>query len=196
MNSKAMILKEGYVYIIISFAVSLLSFILICDTLGLIFLIITAVVLYTYRNPNRYIFENSSHVLSPVDGTVTAIDHVNGKHKIYCSVGICDASLVKAPSDSSLKIKKYQNGLNLDPDSYKGNLLNEQIIYKFDNMKLKLISGLCNPKIVFSDACEVKQGEDVAVFVQGSAVITLKEKKELHINIGDKLKAGQSVICR
>ena len=96
--------------------------------------------------------------------------------------------------NSNVKIRNHQYGLNLDPNSYKANILNEQISFKFNNLKLKLIAGICSPKIDFENNAEVKQGDPIAVFIDGIAIITIKEDSNLVIKLGDKLKAGQTVI--
>ena len=194
MNNNSIILNSGYKYIAITFVIAIILTTLDLDTLGAIAFIITLVIGFAYSNPNRDILKDEDSILSPIDGVVTAIDKVGGKQKIYCKINLCDTPTVRAPIDSTLKIKKYQNGLNLNPNSYKASILNEQITFKFKDLKLKLISGLCSPKIEFSKKHKVKQGEGIAVFIDGIAIITIKETKKLSINIGDKLKAGQTKI--
>ncbi|MEA3497438.1 MAG: hypothetical protein U9R16_00130 [Campylobacterota bacterium] len=194
MNSNEVILAQGYKYIVSTLIVAIILSLLDFNILGTILFILTAFIAFTYRNPHRQVFANSNNVLSPIDGTVTAIDLKNGKQIIYCKVTPCDTAVVRAPIDSSLKIESYQNGLNLNPNSYKANLLNEQITFIFDNIKLKLISGLCNPKIKHTDSKNIKQGDSIALFIDGLAIITIQENQNLLVKIGDKLKSAQTII--
>lgn len=195
MNNNGLILKSGYKYILVVFLASVFAGLFICDTFAFILFMITLFTVYVFRVSNRHTFSNSEHIISPVDGEVMAIDHIDGKQNIYCKVGLCDTHVVKAPVDGHMKIKEYRHGLNLNPNSYKGSMLNEQLILKFHKLKLKLLSGHCNPTIEYSKETEVKQGDDIAIFVDGIAIITLKEKRKLDISIGDKLIAAQTIIC-
>ncbi len=194
MKNNGMILSQGYKYILISFLITLFMEIIDFDILRNISFLLMIISIFIYRNPTRIIFKNSKSILSPVDATVSAIDVVNGKKKIYCRVTPCNVHVVRASSNTDIKIKKYQHGLNLNPNSYKASKLNEQIIFKFDNYKLQLVSGICNPDIEYTQSPSVLQGETIAIFVDGIAIITVKENIELDIKIGDSIKAGQSVL--
>ena len=194
MKSSSIILTQGYKYIISLFLVAIITSLLDFDLLSNIFYLLTFFSLFVFRNPNRVIFKNDSAILSPIDGKVIAIDIVDNKKIIYCKVSPCNTHIVRSPSDTKIKIKNNINGLNLNPNSYKANILNEQITFKLANMKLKLISGVCNPKIDYTEDKNVLQGEPIAIFIDGLAVITIEKSIELAINIGDKLTAGQSVL--
>ena len=194
MKNNGFILANGYKYIISIFIVAIITSLLDLEVISTILYIVTIFTLFVFRNPNRVIFKNENAVLSPIDGKVSAIDIVNGKKKIYCKVTPCNTHVVRAPLDTNIKVKNLKNGLNLNPNSYKASILNEQITFKFSNLKLKLISGICNPKIDFTEDINALQGEPIAIFIDGLAIITVKDTVQLDINIGDKLTAGQSVL--
>jgi phosphatidylserine decarboxylase len=196
MTNSDIILKQGYKPIIISLVIAIILEIFISSFLSNIVLFCTLAIAFVYRNPNRHIFANKRNILSPVDGKVMAIDNIHGKQKIYCKVNPCNTHIVRAPSSGTFKIKKYQYGLNLNPNSYKANMLNEQIIVKFDNLKLKFISGICNPTIEFINKKYANQGDSLGLFIDGIVIITIKNKNNLLINIGDKLTAGQTTIFK
>ena len=196
MKNNGIILAQGYKHIIIAFIIAMIIKLLISSFLGNIALIVTLFIVFAYRNPNRYIHENSYNILSPIDAVVTAIDYQDGKKNIYCKVNFCNTHIVRAPQDGEINVEKYQHGLNLNPNSYKSSLLNEQIIFKFDSLKLKLISGICNPKIQYLKKIKVTQGENFALFFDGIAIISVDENKEIFVKIGDKIKSGQTMICK
>ena len=189
-----MIITQGIKYILLSAIVTFVLFLLDLEILSFLALVLTLFLGYVYRNPSRHIFNNDKYILSPVDGIVEAIDNVHGKYKIYCKVSLCDVHNVKAPVGGEMKIKKHHKGLNLDPNSFKGSLLNEQVIFKFHHLKLKLVGGLCNPSIKFTSKHNVEQGDNIAVLVDGIAIVTIKDTHELDITIGEKLTAGQTKI--
>ncbi|MGB5866523.1 MAG: phosphatidylserine decarboxylase [Arcobacteraceae bacterium] len=196
MMKNSLILKEGYKNIAIVFAIAIFLELFISDCLGSIGLLIGFFMLYIYRDSNRHVFTNTQSVLAPIDSTVTAIDKVNGKYKIYCKVGLLNNHILRAPIDASMKIKKYKHGLNLNPNSYKASLYNEQIVLKFDDIKVKLISGLCNSKIKRMYETNVSQGDKLTVFLDGMVIITVQDTNELSIKVGDKLTAGQSILFK
>jgi len=196
MKKNKLILPEGYKAITITFVIAIALMIFISDCLAYIGFVIGLVLIFIYRDSSRHIFKNTSSVLAPIDGTVSAIDHENGKYKIYCKVGLCDNHILRAPIDADVKVKKYRRGLNLNPNSYKASLYNEQTVLKFSDIKIKLVSGLCNHKMKRVKECNVSQGDQISVFLDGLVVITVPENYDLIIKIGDKLTSGQSILFK
>ena len=196
MKKNKLILTEGYKAITITFVIAIVLMVFIYDCLGYIGIIIGLALLFIYRDSSRHIFTNTSSVLAPIDGTVSAIDHEKGKYKIYCKVSLCNNHILRAPIDADVKIKKFRRGLNLNPNSYKASLYNEQTVLKFSDIKIKLISGLCNHKMKRVKECTVAQGDKISVFLDGLVVITVPENYDLEIKIGEKLTSGQSILFK
>ncbi|MGB3751993.1 MAG: phosphatidylserine decarboxylase [Arcobacteraceae bacterium] len=196
MKKNKILLTEGYRSIAIIFAVSIILSLFISDFLGNIGFIVGIFMLYVFRDTYRHIFTNTQSVLAPIDSVVTAIDTVNGKHKIYCKVGLLNNHVLRAPIDGEVKVKTHRRGLNLNINSYKASLYNEQIVLKFDDIKLKLISGLCNMKMKYIKEASVSQGDKISVFLDGMVVITVPKSEKLLITIGDKLTSGQTILYK
>ena len=196
MKKNKLILSEGYKTIVITFVISIVLMLFISDCLAYIGFLIGLALLFIYRDSYRHIFKNTQSVLAPIDATVTAIDTVNGKHKIYCKVSLCNNHVLRAPVDADVKVKKFRRGLNLNPNSYKASLYNEQTVLKFSDIKIKLISGLCNHKMKRIKECTVSQGDKISVFLDGLVIITVPSDYDLAIKIGDKLTSGQSILFK
>ena len=196
MKSNTIVLEQGYKYIAVAFVIALLFDLFISDFIANIGYIITVVLVFVYRGSSRHIYENSSHILAPIDSSVIAIDHLKEEksYKIYCKVTLCNNDIFYAPTDCSLKIESYKHGLNLNPNSYKASLLNGQIELDCGGIEIKLISGVCNGKIDKFEQKDYKQGEMIGLFFDGLVIITIEEKENLEISIGDKLKGGQTVL--
>ncbi len=201
-NNTNFIVKEGYKSIFVALVVTFILYILGCDFLGAIGVILTLLIVYIYRDTARYIYENSSNILSPIDGKVIAIDHKKHSCKIYVQVCLLNSHNILSPFNTTAKVKLKQYGTNLDPSSYKGSLLNEQIKIKFastdfedKSIKLRLISGFFNPSISINIKENYQQGEKIGVFVNGIAEITLKDL-EPSVAINDRIKAGQTIISQ
>ena len=197
MKNNGFLIAQGGKVVAISAVLTLVLFIL-CDTLGVLAALFTLFLVYVFRNDSRYIFANSQNILSPVDAVVTAIDSSDAGHRIYCKVSLTGSHKVLAPIGGKFDIKRSQKGLNLDPNSFKASLLNEQAELELENeelhkkLSLKLIAGKCNTSIELSSNENVEQGEAIAVLVDGAAVVTLGADVSLNVKIGDKLKAGQT----
>jgi hypothetical protein len=196
MKINNIILKEGYKPIGIIFSIAFFLIIFISNYLGLIIFLIGFFMMYIYRNTNRYIFTNTQSVLAPIDSTVIAIDKVKGKFKIYCKVSLLNDHVLRAPIDADMKVKKYKHGLNLNPNSYKASLYNEQVTLKFEDIKVKLISGLYNTKIKRINDKPILQGEKFSVFLDGLVIISIQANHQLLINIEDKLISGQTILFK
>jgi len=196
MKKNKLILSEGYKTIAITFVISIVLMLFISDCLAYIGIVVGLALIFIYRDTYRHIFKNTQSVLAPIDATITAIDNVNGKYKIYCKVSLCNNHVLRAPIDADVKVKKFRRGLNLNPNSYKASLYNEQTVLKFSDIKIKLISGLCNHKMKRIKECTVSQGDKISVFLDGLVIITVPQENELLINIGDKLTSGQSILFK
>jgi len=196
MKKNKLILEEGYKKVVMTFLISIALLLFISDFLGYIGLTLSIIILYIYRAGYRHIFKNTQSVLAPIDSTITAIDEKNGKYKIYCKVGLSDNHLFRAPIDSEMIVKKYRRGLNLNPHTYKASLYNEQIVLKFNDLKIKLISGLFNHKMKRIKEGNIEQGDKVSVFLDGLVIITIPKNNKLLVKIDDKLISGQTVLYK
>ena len=196
MKTNKLILEEGYKKVVITFLISIALLLFISDCIGSIGIILSLILLYIYRGGYRHVFKNTQSVLAPIDSSITAIDETNDKYKIYCKVGLGNNHLLRAPIDADLKIKKYKRGLNLNPHTYKASLYNEQIVLKFEDLKIKLISGLYNHKMKRIKECKIEQGEKISVFLDGLVIISIPKNNKLLVKIGDKLTSGQTILYK
>jgi hypothetical protein len=201
MNKVGFISDKGIKPIVVLIVLTIIAS-LVSDILGAICTLITLAALYVFKDVQKYIYENSDSVLSPINGKIVAIDKIDGKLKIYCKISLWDDHVIRSPFLGELKVKKYYKGLNLNPNTLKAKSLNEQIIYKFHSddqktsLKLKLLSGICNVSIDKIEDIKLSQGERVSFFIDGIAIITIKEECDLLVNIGDKVSSGQSILYK
>jgi len=195
MKDNGTLLKQGLLPVIITILLTVLFVLLESGFFIFVSFIVLIGMFYVFKNPDIEINRDDKAVLAPVDGTITAIDTIEDEKLIFCKVSLADTHVVRSPISSSMKIIGHRYGLNLNPNSYKGYLLNEFVEFEFDYIKLKLLSGVCNVSIDYSENPQVTQGERVSVFIDGIAVIRIKNDVELNINIGDKILAGQTKIA-
>ncbi|MCK5294976.1 MAG: hypothetical protein KAJ49_10005 [Arcobacteraceae bacterium] len=189
-QNNQIILKEGFNSIAIVFVVSLFLLIFVSDFLGNLGFLITFVLLFIYRNPSRNSYITHNDIISPVDGRVSAIDITHNKYKIYIDVSLCDTHILRAPISSKFKVKSKINGLNLNSSTFKAKILNTQAVLKFDDIKVKLVSGVCNSDIILYKYNKVKVSQDIGLFLNGVVIVEIPREKELKISINDKVYSG------
>ena len=194
-QNNQLILKEGFKPVVIVLLISLFLNIFISDTLGNIGFVLTLALIFIYRNPSRTTVNNKEMILAPIDGTISAIDISKNKYKIYINVNLCNTHLLRAPIKSKFKTKSFKNGLNLKSTSYKAKLLNTQAVIKFDDIKVKLISGICNSDIILYENAKVEATQEVGVFLNGLVILELPRSCNINVNLNEKVYAGLTQIA-
>ena len=194
-QNNQLILKEGFVPVVIALAISLFLNIVISDALGNIGFVVTLALIFIYRNPSRATTNNKDMILAPIDGKISAIDISKNKYKIYIDVNLCDTHVLRAPIKSKFKTKSFKNGLNLKSISYKARLLNTQAVIKFDDIKVKLISGICNSDIVLYENEKVEATQSIGVFLNGLVIVELPRSCNIKVELNDKVYAGLTQIA-
>ena len=192
-----LILKQGYNVILFTLLLSVFTDIFISDLLSYFGYSLVLILLFVYRNPSRNNFTNDkNNIFSLVDGKIISIDKSKNKVKLYINVSMCNTHLVTAPKTSFMNIKSIKSGLNLDASTYKARKLNNQIILKFDNMKVRFISGLCNTELNFINAIDVKAGDELGIFLQGLVIVELNINSKLEVKLNDKVYANKTILVK
>lgn len=182
--------KEGLLYIYISFAIFVFSYLFICDTLALITLFITIFFVYIYRD-NLKEKAKVEALVSPASGKIMAIDKVDSQTVIYLNVGLLDSHILIAPKDSFFKEEMHINGLNLCVNSFKAKQLNEKRVLTFNDIKVELISGRFNISHSFTNEKDMIQYQKVGTFINGIVKIYIPLTYNLNVKLGKKIKAGE-----
>jgi len=195
MIKNSIILKEGIKPIFISLFITIICAIFISSSLATILAIITIFIAFMYRDKNIDLKRNDSEILSICDGTINTIDYNKTQTILYINVTPFNNHILISPIDANLKILKYKNGLNLNPNSFKANKLNEQLVIAMNDIEIEFLSGVCNNKINIQEK-EFIKGDKLGVFLNGIIKITFNSNNiKLNVNIGDKIQSGQTVIA-
>lgn len=191
-NNVDLIMPQGYRSIAIAFFVSIISFVFICDTLGTIALLLGLFFLYAYRNPILgFIAKDEGNIYAPIQGKISSIDLLKEKYKIYIDVNLCDAHILRAPKSGKFTIKKFIHGLNLCHNTYKAKQFNTRASIKIDDIKMKLLVGLCNKELSFinESGVKVESNDILGIFFHGVVCVEIpKDKYDLEVSVGDKLQ--------
>lgn len=205
-NNTAIIAKEGWTPVGVSVLLFLIFMIIDADILGIAALLLTLFFIVAYRNPERELpyFQDAS-IVSPVDGTVKAIETVEeeGKqcYKITLFSSYTDVGLLRVPFDAKVVSIASQHGSQLGEESRLASLLNEKarIVFAHGNDQAVTVEHCSNKSITSLDIAlqldiEVHQGSRYGYMMRGSHNLYLPQNSRIAVKIGEEIKAGQSLI--
>lgn len=179
--------------------------------LKLFALVMLAVSLFLFRNPER-ILEHfaSTAIMSPCDGIISNIETLacSGKIKGECfKISITnrfiDASVLRSPFDSVFALNETQRGAQLASHSGKAMVLNEQAKVMFtqnsaseNKMVIKHYLNRFNLPISLSprvgDTLEI--ASPYGFILHGTILVFLPVSARLDVKKGDELKAGETIL--
>lgn len=165
--------------------------------------------IYFFRDPLRKIPFDTSAILSPADGRVVSINTVNdndigeSSQVISIFLSIFDVHAFRYPYDGKIKSVNNRNGSFIAAFNHNASEVNEQIVTVIKSnsftFKVKQIAGLVARRILcYAKPNEVVQKGDRMGFIRfGSrADIVVSSEIKICVNVGEKVKAGESVIAR
>jgi phosphatidylserine decarboxylase len=190
MEQNNLLLKEGFKPLAIALALAVFSFLFICDTLGFIFLLVSIFIFYIHRNPIvGFVPKDENNIMSPIEGKISSIDYSKNNYKIYIDVSLCNGHVLRAPKTSAFSVKKIIHGLNLCHNTFKAKELNSRATLKFDDIKVKLLSGFCNKVITLEEEKQVLTSQRFGLFFHGLVMVEIpKSDYELNVEIGQKVQ--------
>ena len=163
--------------------------------------------IYFFRDPQRKITFDNSAILSPADGRVISIKTINddevgdSSKVISIFLSIFDVHVFRYPFDGKVKSVKSRKGKFIAAFADNASDVNENIVTVIEAnnfiFKIKQIAGLVARRIIcYSKPNEnVIKGDRMGFIRFGSrADIVVSSKVEVCVNIGEKVKAGESVI--
>lgn len=197
-----LIAKEGWKYLTFSFLLFALA--LFFNFLSWVFFLIFIFTAYLFRNPERLPAEEDIlAILAPADGTISSISKVSVGKKEYIKVEIqktlLDSSLLRAPTSMNIISSKKRHGLFLPMGSLLYDVLGEsvQITCKSKNSDLliKINAGMFSRRIeLFKTIGPLKYSQRFGLLLDGSVELFLEVDSRIKVVIGDKIKAGESVL--
>ena len=213
--------KEGYSTILFSFLFCSLSLLLVKRSCFLgnltklliyfLLLIIFSFIVFFFRNPRIKNLIDDSVVLSPATGTVVNIGQVleseyfkNQKILVSVFMSPLDVHVNRNPISGKVNYFKYHQGDYLVAWHDKSSVKNERTTVVVENASgveilYRQIAGFLARRICYyiKKGDTVKQGDEFGFIKFGSrADIYLPTCSKVDVKVGDKLKAGMSVICK
>lgn len=212
--------KEGHKIILISFILTVISFLLIdnliteTDWLRTVLMLLTLVflilILQFFRNPKRLTSKNDHHIVSPVDGKVVVIEEVYEKEylkkqciQLSVFMSPINVHVTRYPASGDITFSKYHPGKYLVAWHPKASEENERttVVVKnkiFGDVLFRQIAGALAKRIVnyAKEGESANQGEDSGFIKFGSRVdIYIPLDSKIKVKINDKVRGGESVLA-
>ncbi len=166
--------------------------------LSIIGLLLTLFFLVFFRDPERTPAGDEDDAVSPADGKVISIKD----RKLCIFMNIHNVHVNRAPLSGTVMEIDYKPGGYI-PASNKDSDVNERNHVKiktdYGNIELTQIAGILIRRIVsyISEGSQVKRGERIGMIRFGSRVdVIIPEVYAYTVNVGYKVKAGESIIAR
>jgi phosphatidylserine decarboxylase len=173
---------------------------------AVLFLILTLFILNFFRDPDRTPPADPCAIVSPADGRVVEIAQENLAGRPVRRVSIfmspVDVHVNRSPVSGRVRDVVYQKGRFGIASSERASAENEQNVFTLESaagpIVVRQIAGLLARRIVFWKRVgdELQRGERVGLIKFGSRVdVLLDPAVELRVRIGDRLRAGSSVLA-
>ncbi|MEZ5012675.1 MAG: phosphatidylserine decarboxylase family protein [Chitinophagales bacterium] len=169
-------------------------------------------VMMFFRNPKRRLFVEEGAVIAPADGKVVVIEETEeneyfGDRRLQISIfmSVKNVHVNRTPIGGQVKYFKYHPGKYLLAWNPKSSTANERTTFVIededDNLEILMrqIAGTVARRIKFyvEEGETVEQGAELGFIKFGSRVdLFLPLHSQVEVNIGDKVKGGQTVIAR
>lgn len=204
--------KEGYLFITIFFAVTVLLF-FFSKTLGVIGIILSIWCVCFFRDPERVTPTDDSLVVSPADGTVVSISESQAPAelelgeekftKVSIFLSVFDIHVNRIPITGKIKLLHYHPGKFFNASLDKASEFNERQTVLIEHasgtqIPVVQIAGLIARRIVcnLDESQVVKAGERFGIIRFGSRVdIYLPKGIEPKVLMGQYMIGGETIIA-
>ena len=208
-NHKGIIAYEGFPFIISLSILTFLALFLGFPKGAVIAFTVTLFVTWFFRNPEIRTPEEKGVVVSPADGKVIMIGNVHEDDllhgafiKISIFMNVFNVHVNRIPYSGTVKAIRYKKGRFISANLDKASSLNEQnaiVIVTEDGQEILTvqIAGLIARRIVcwIKEGMRVERGNRLGLIRFGSRLdIYLPPESIIMVKIGDKVKAGETVL--
>ncbi|AEB10346.1 phosphatidylserine decarboxylase family protein [Desulfobacca acetoxidans] len=174
-------------------------------------LVCTAFFAYFFRDPERAIPSAPGLLISPADGRIIAWERMREDqflrqpvHKLSIFMNVFDVHVNRAPLAGRIKAAVYQPGRYLPANNPQAPDQNEQLALHLESAEgiglvMVQIAGVLARRIIsyVQAGDQVDRGERVGLICFGSRVdLYIPEQCQLQVQLGQKVKAGTTIIGR
>lgn len=203
------IVKEGFPFVGIGAAVTLLAGLLGWAVVGVVAGGLTLFTAWFFRNPARVVPQGPGLVVAPGDGTVIAVEEEfeprflkDRSVRLTIFLNVFDVHVNRIPCEGVVEDIQYQPGAFLVASKPEATLKNEQnalFLRTAQGAKILCVqvAGLIARRIVcwLSPGDRVMRGERFGLIRFGSRMDTfLPHGTDVRVAVGDRVKGGETIV--
>jgi len=199
---------EGYPFIAGFATIAVITFIIGNIWIALLPFILTAFMLYFFRDPERTIPEGENIFASPADGKVIVIKNVredqylrNDVVQISIFMSPLNVHVNRAPCDGSVESVVHTSGKFLSAFKHEASVQNENIAMVMNTKHGKILVRQVAGFLARRAVCRVQQGDSLncgerygIIKFSSRLDIYLPKDAEIKVKLGDIVKAGETII--
>ena len=172
--------------------------------------LLSIAVLLFFRVPPRQLDADEGSVLSPADGKILKIDHLEAPdigdgsyQRVVIFLSVFNVHVQRAPVGGKVAESRYRAGRKLAAFDDRAGDVNEQQLTVLETPRghrvgIRQIAGLLARRVVsyLSPGQAVRQGELIGVIKFGSRVdLLLPVGYDLKVNVGDRVREGLTIMA-
>jgi phosphatidylserine decarboxylase len=207
-NNNTPIATEGYPFIAGAAFVTIVAALLSWAPLAVIGFLVTAFIVFFFRNPDRVIPADPGSVISPADGVIIYLGDAREEHlgadmlKISIFMSVFNVHINRMPVTGRVIDTFYKKGKFLDVRDARATFENEQsgLILEADGgarLVVVQVAGLIARRIVcyVEKEAQVMKGTRYGLIRFGSRLdVYLPKTATLNVALGDKSVAGETIL--
>ncbi|MCD6294305.1 MAG: phosphatidylserine decarboxylase family protein [Deltaproteobacteria bacterium] len=209
-NNRLPLAREGFPFIFIGIGVTVIFAFLGWTTFAIITSVVTIFVIYFFRDPERHHLEEKNAVLTPADGRILEVRHVDEENsplgqpsiKVSIFMNVFNVHVNRIPIKGTIKKISYHPGKFLSANLDKASEQNENnkiTLETIDSREIMVIqiAGLIARRIAcwIDKGDTVKTGQRFGLIRFGSRLeVFLPADSKLIAQVRQKVKAGETVI--
>lgn len=204
------IVKEGHKYIAILAVISIILGVALNPYWSIVPGVLTAFVMFFFRNPRRNVPKDNSLILSPADGTVMSVTEVFEEQflnspgiRVSIFLSVFDVHVNRSPVEGDITFQQYTCGRFKPAFKSTAGFENERhaIGLECDEMKILVtqVAGLIARRIVSWVALGslLEQGQRYGMIKFGSCTeVVVPLNVDILVKKGDRVVGGETIIGR
>src|SRR3990172_275095 len=210
-RERAPVAVEGIPFVVIAGIISVLFFVADLIIPAVLFSLVTLFIVWFFRNPERSVPPGEKNVISPADGKIIDVREMQENRilnkrmlKISIFMNLFNVHVNRLPCTGKVVDIVYNPGKFVSANLDKASLENEQNAVVLETpagekIIFIQIAGLIARRIVcwLREGQDVKRGERFGLIRFGSRVdVYLPVGTDVSVSLGDKVKAGESILAR
>jgi len=197
------IAKEGIPFVLPPLVIAAIFGIFHWWVAAIVFVLITAFMLYFFRDPQRVIPSGEGLIVSSADGRVTRIEENDDSKLVSVFLSPLDVHINRSPITGAIRNITYTKGRKMPATSNEASFVNERNSLMIEGEGVTVtctqIAGILARRIV----CWPKSGDNLdrgqkfgLIKFSSRTDILMPGNVELEVKIGDRVRGGETIIAR